>query len=415
MIDRTLLKLAVRNATRRPMRTALTAGMVIVGTALLVVCLAWLEGIFGTMLLEATNSAGHVTVVSQKYLDREQLMPLYENMPETGPLVEAIAAHPGVVEVEPRISAGVTVTVGEEIGEVFGLATGASRAFFTERMNADADLVEGGRWFDDGTEELVLGATVAEQAGAKVGDEAVLLGMTQDGSLSPIKGTVVGIVRSGTGMLDRGVFVPLERIRWMTDIPDGAIELLVFGDDYGDAPALAASIQTLDGLDGLAVQAWSERPPWNQMQPMVNGIWGFLVFVIVFLAALGIWNTMMMSVLERTDEIGVMRAMGLRRGGAIMLFVVEAAAIGVLGGAIGVALGSIPAWWLSEHGITLSEQITANMGGDFPMRATMKAALTGRIIAASFACGLLMALLGSLLPAIRAALITPVTAMRSGR
>lgn len=415
MIDGTLLKLAIRNASRRPLRTVLTVGMVVVGTGMLVVCLAWLEGIFGPMVTDATNAAGHVTVVSPRYLEREQLMPLYENLPETDPLVDAIAKQPGVEAVFPKISAGVTVTVGEEIGEVFGLAIGAPRAYFTERMNADADLVEGGRWFADDAEELVLGATVAKEAGAKMGDEAVLLGMTQDGSLSPIKGKVVGIVASGTGVLDRSVFMPLERARWMTDIPDGAIELLVYAADHEQAPALAAALKTQPALKDLAVQSWNERPPWNQMGPMIDGIWGLLVFVIVFLAALGIWNTMMMSVLERTDEIGVLRAMGLKRTGAIALFVVEALAIGVVGGLIGLALGSLPAWWLATHGIEISEQITANMGGDFPIRTTMKAALTPGIYVGAFACGLTMALLGSLLPAIRAALITPVTAMRSGR
>lgn len=415
MSDRTLLKLALRNATRRPMRTLLTAGMVVVGTALLVVCLAWLQGMFGPMLRDATNAAGHVTVVQPGYLKRQELMPLYENLPQTAPLVEAIEAQPGVVEVFPHITAAVTVTVGEEIGEVFALVDGGPKAYFTERRDADADLVEGGRWFEDGAEEMVLGATVAREAGAKVGDEAILLGATQDGSLSPIKGTVVGIVSAGTGVVDRSVFVPLERARWMTDIPDGAIELLVYGAHYDDADALAARLKALPALSELSVQAWSERPPWSQMGPMVNGIWAFLVFVTVFLAALGIWNTMMMSVLERTDEIGVLRAMGLRRRGAVGLFVIEALAIGVVGSLVGVALGALPAWYLSTHGIELSEQITANMGGELPLRATIKAALDGGIFATAFGCGLLMALIGSVLPAIRAALISPVTAMRSGR
>ena len=415
MSDRTLLKLALRNATRRPMRTALTAGMVVAGTALLVVCLSWLQGMFGPMLHDATNAAGHVAVRQPAYVQREQLMPLYENLAEVGPLIEAIGQQPGVVEVHPRITTGATLTVDEEIGEVFGLVDGGSKAYFTERQNLDADLVDGGRWFEDGAEEMVLGARVAEEAGAKPGDEAVLLGVTQDGSLSTIKGTVVGIVSAGTGAVDRSIYIPLARAQWMTDIPDGAIELLVYGEDYEDAAALAGTLSAVPALADLSVQAWSTRPPWNQMGPMVDGIWAFLVFVTVFLAALGIWNTMMMSVLERTDEIGVLRAMGLRRRGAVGLFVVEALVLGVVGGLVGVALGAIPAWYLASHGLELSEQVTANMGGQLPIRTTIKAALDGGIFVSAFACGVLMALIGSVLPAIRAALISPVTAMRSGR
>jgi putative ABC transport system permease protein len=73
---------------------------------------------------------------------------------------------------------------------------------------------------------------------------------------------------------------------------------------------------------------------------MMDGIQGFIQFFIIMLAALAIFNTMSMSVLERTGEIGVMRAMGMSRPRALGLFLVESIFIGLLGSAFGVALGS---------------------------------------------------------------------------
>lgn len=411
---RTLLLLALRNATRKPLRTVLTAGMVVAGTFMLVLSLSWLNGIFSTMLRDATNAVGHLRVVTPGYAEREALMPIYENIADAEPVLAALRAQPAVEAAYPKVQTGVTVSVGEEIGDVFGLAVGAPREYFTERLDADANLVEG-RWLDDGAEELVLGWTLAEEAGARLGDEVILLGTTQDGALSPLKGELVGIVRAGHAMQDRAVFLSLERARWLTDIPGGAVEILVFTDDDEPAPERAAELRQLPELAGYEVQAWSEREPWQQILPMINGIWAMLVFVIVFLAAMGVWNTMMMSVLERTAEIGVLRAMGLGRLGAVGLFVFEATAIAVLGGLVGVALGALPSWYLSVHGIELAEEVTQNFSGGIPLSTTFKAALSWETMITSFALGLVMAFLGSLLPAIRASLIQPVTAMRSGR
>lgn len=411
----TTARLAMRNTLRRRARTLLTTGMVVLGVALLLVALSWLRGASGSVLTSAAALGGHVRVVDPDFAAREELLPLAENLPAVAPLIEKLRAQPGVVAVEPRIMTGVTVTVGQEIGEVFAAAVGASERYFRERMEAREKLIEG-RWFSGAEGEVIAGARVVEQAQAKVGDELVMLGTTQDGSLSPIKGRLVGVVRAG-GLLDRQVLVPLPRLQYLTDIPGGATELLVYGGHYQEAPALAQQLKAAlagdPGSAGLAVQAWSDREPWRSIASTVRGVQAVIVFIFVLLTALGIWNTMMMSVLERTHEIGVLRAMGLSRAGAVGLFVGEAVAIAVVGGGLGVALGLYPAWWLESHGIRIGERTASSVNLGFS--EVVRGDLTGNTVAMAFALGLVMALVGSLIPALRAASIAPVSAMRSGR
>jgi putative ABC transport system permease protein len=407
----TTVRLAMRNTLRRRARTFLTTGMVVLGVALLLVALTWIGGASGGLLASAAALGGHVRVVDADYAAREELFPLYENLPRVAPLVAELERQPGVVAVEPRIVTGVTVTVGQEIGEVFAAAVGASERYFRQRMEADQKLVAG-RWFSGAADEVIAGFKVAEQARAKVGDEIVLLGTTQDGSLSPIKGRVRGIMRTG-GPLDRQVLLPLAQLQHLADIPEGATELLVYGGHYRDAPALARQLAPVGSLRGLAVQAWSEREPWKSVASSVSGVQSVIVVIFVLLTALGIWNTMMMSVLERTHEIGVLRAMGLSRAGTVGLFVGEALTIAVAGGLLGVALGVYPAWWLETHGIRIGERTAASVS--LGISEVIRGDLTGEIVAAAFALGLLMALMGSLVPALRAASIAPVSAMRTGR
>lgn len=408
-----LLRLAGRNATRRKIRTLLTVSMVAVGVALLVVALAWLEGIFGKANAQASGLAGHVRIVDPNFSKREQLMPLHENIPNVAPLVEALRKQPGVMDVYPRIATGVTVTAGEEIGDVFGLAVGADPEYFDKYGGLRDEIVEG-TWFTGATGELLLGSQLADRTGAGVGDEVVLLGLTQYGSMSPIKGRVAGIIGK-VGAFERQIVLPLDQVQWLADMEGGATEVLVFGGHRDMAVGLAERLRALGDLSQYTVEAWSQRPPFNTIKGMTGAVGGIIAGIVVFLVALGIWNTMMMSVLERTHEIGVMRAMGLNPSGAVALFVVEAAAIGVGGGLAGVALGAGPAWWLQTHGVSFGEQTARQMSETMPIDATVHADLTPELMVWCFTLGLVMAVLGGTLPALRAAGIQPVAAMRSGR
>lgn len=408
---RTLALLAARNTGRSRARSGLTVGMVVAGVALLMVALTWVNGIFSEMTENAAAQGGHVRIVSPEYAAREELMPLWANLPQAETLAGRIATLPGVVAVEPRLLTGVTVTVGQEIGEVFALAVGGSERFFRERLKAREHLVRGG-WFTGAPDEIVMGARVAEAAGAAIGDEAVLVGTTQDGALSPVKGRLVGIVRTGT-LLDQQVLLPLEKLQYLADIPGGATELLVFGADYRAGPALARQLRAAGWLKDLKVQAWDEREPLASLTRTGRFVQTLIGLVVVLLAALGIWNTMTTAVLERTHEIGVLRAMGMTRLGAVALFVGEALAIGVAGGMAGLGLGLGPCLLLQERGIRIGEAVTGRLA--LPLSEVMHGRLSLGIAAGAFGLGLAMAVVGSLPAALRAASIQPVSAMRSGR
>jgi putative ABC transport system permease protein len=222
-----LFSMALRNALRNRRRSALTAATVLLGVALLTVAMCWVQGVFSGMLERAANQFGPVRLVTPAYAKREQLMPLYENIAVSKPVEDALRGLPGVTAVYPRIQTGVTVTAGEDIGEHFGLVLGAPLAYFDEVLDLDHQLSAGAMLAEDG--QVVLGKVIAEEVGAGPGDEVVLLGQTQDGSMSPVKLTVAGVADLGNGQQNRLLFVTLEKARWMADIPEGAIELLVFG------------------------------------------------------------------------------------------------------------------------------------------------------------------------------------------
>ena len=122
---------------------------------------------------------------------------------------------------------------------------------------------------------------------------------------------------------------------------------------------------------------------------------------------------MILSVVERTAEVGVMRALGLERGGCVLLFVAEAACIGVVGSVTGLALALGPAVYLEQVGVDLGSELSAKAG--MPIASTIHGDLTSSIVLVSLVLGIAIAILGALIPSLRAAAITPVSAMRSSK
>lgn len=403
-----LFRLAFLNATRNKTRSLLTAGIIVGGTALFIISLSWLDGVFNQVISVSAESLGHVRIVTPEYAARAALFPQDENIDDVAPVLAAVRSHPGVQAAYPLIETGATLTVGEEIGDIFGAVIGAPEEYFLERADVDAQLTDG-RWLEEGKDEVVLGYKLAKRTGATVGQEVVLLGATQDGSMSPVKGTIVGVVRGG-GAVDRRVFMDFAKAQYMLDAEGGAMKVLAYASDYDEANDVAASLAGEPALAGLDVADWTTIPPWNQSIGMMGAIRYVIMFMVAFLAGLGVWNTMMMSVLERTHEIGVLRAMGMTRPGAVLLFMLEGIAIAILGGVVGVIAGVLPTLYMETQGFVYPQSIMEKV--PFALPDTLYADLTMEIVALAFVTALITALVGTFLPALRAATIQPDTAMR---
>jgi putative ABC transport system permease protein len=408
------LKLALRNAQRNLRRTLLTAMTLLIGIALTTFTLSFLNGYIWGFLEGMADNHGHVRIVTEEFAEREQLQPLYANIENTAPLVELLSAQPGVSLVEPVIKTGVILAVGEEIGDDFGMLVGAESSLFVDHMHLDADVVEG-TWLTGAKDEVVLGRKVALDIGAKVGEEILVMGSSQYGSMSPMSPMVVGII-SQDGLIDTQLYMPLEEARWMVDIPDGALSLLVYGQDYSvqTIDPLAARLDLLPELDGYSLESWSQDPLVAQTLPIINGINGGLSALMMFVMVLAIFNTMTMSVLERTGEIGVMRAMGQTRMGAVGLFLVEAISIGIIGGGAGVLIGGLGGYWMEVQGFDLGQDLV-DQAGTFPIASVIHGDITPELLIQCFVLAVVTACLGALLPALRAASISPSAAMRSRR
>jgi len=407
-----IFALALRNALRNRRRSIVTALTVTFGIALLMCGLAWIRGVMGGTLSSAAQIAGHVRVVQPAYSQKEQLFPINANIPDAAPVLAAVQKVPGVKAAYVRVQMPVTLSASDEIGEHFTLLQGADNSWYTEIIHLDEHLEEGGH-LPTGEKEVVLGKEAAKQAGAKLGDKVTVLGQTQDGALSGARLLVVGIADMGNKMQNSISYGTLGEVQYLTDIEGGALEILAYADSPEDANGVAATMRADAAFKDYAVEAWDERSPYNGMVGLSGAISAIAIGCITFITALGVLNTMFMSVAERTGEIGVLRAMGLKKVETMAMFVIEALGIASIGGVLGATGGGLLAYfWLQQHGINLGSA-AKSFPSSMPVNTVVHGQVTPELLVQGMLIGLVMAVIGSVIPAWRASEIQPVEAMRS--
>jgi putative ABC transport system permease protein len=407
-----LLRLAWRNTRRQVRRTLLTVTAVMVAVAALTYGPAHVVGIMGDFLdTYARIESGHVQIRRDGYSARERFMPVYFNLPRVEELVAAVRAHAGVEQVLPRIKAPVLVDgAGSNRG---GLLLGLD----LEREEGYLDpaaMVSEGRLPQSGSAEILVGRRFAEKLRVSVGDTVVLLGQTAYRSLGGLSVVVTGIAVSGMAQLDNTILIaPLDQAQELVDLLGGSTEILVFMEDPEAAPALARDLQAeLDPMvpGGVEVRSWREQGMLASMMQVAEVAFGIMLFIMLLMAALIIVNTMLMSVMERTQEFGMQAALGMRRSDIVALVLTEGLVIGIMGAIAGGALGTGFALWLERTGIDVS---TAMEAIDIPFQGIFYPDWQLRFVIAAAAIGMVAAVIAALYPAWRAARLTPAEALRA--
>jgi putative ABC transport system permease protein len=406
-----LLRLAWRNALRNIRRTVLTCTAVIVSVTAIVFMLAYITGILTNIQDSyARHVTGHARITRQGYLERERFSPLYLNVPEISALVPALRAHPDVVTVLPRIRSAALASTDER--NATALVVGLDLAGEEGYMDP-ARMVTAGRLPQPGRAEVLVGEGLADKLRLVPGDSLTLLGQTAWRSFGGLYVEVAGIGRSGMAYMDRALVVlPLDQAQLLTELDDAATEVLVFTHSISLAGALASTlandIPELAGDELETRSLWSESALSAMTQSTTIAYSVFLILLLT-MAGLIIVNTMLMTVLERTRELGMLAAMGMRRGSAVRLILLEGMVIGILGAAIGGALGTGISLWVGAVGIDFTE---AMKSVDMPFQGILYPSWHWTHLLAASMLGLLTATVATLYPAWRAVRLAPADALR---
>ena len=434
-----LLRIAFRNVFRQKRRSLLTGLMMVGGFTLSCLSIGISDGSYGHLIdLFTRNQTGHVQIHRAGYLDRPSLWATIDDL-DTGP-APVLDGETRVTSWAPRLKSPALAFRDTKTSGAYIVGVDPVREASTTRL---AERVTAGRFFtlqpdslqpdltDDGGRHrtatdaggsaadvmasddhipVLLDHGLARILGVGIGDDIVLIAQGADGSIAHDLFSVTGLVgRAGQAGLGLTCYMPLVAAQDFLALQGRVHEITLVLDDPRHAESVAHDLAThLDPQ--LQVSPWQvvEEEFYRAMLADVEGMWLSLL-VIILIVAIGVLNTVLMTILERTREFGVLRALGTRPTALFSLIVLETSILAMLSLLPAMLLGTGLNYWLSQAGIMLPEAV--EVGGVYFDR--MYGEVNARSLWLPAAVVLLTAILVSILPALRAARIVPVEAMRA--
>ena len=346
-----LLKMAWRNVWRNWRRTVIAGIAIALGLTLILMFDGFLGGMNEALYGNTVKlQGGHVQIHAPGFLEKANRLPLLP-LVDSGAAVEAAWAQPEVIAVSQRIETGGMVSSRE--GTMSVAITGIEPEQEAP-VSLVAENVVQGRWLKGNDEDvLLIGAALAERLEVTVGDRVTLVGRATHQQMRRRTMTIVGIYDLGIPDVEKSlVYVSLLEAQTLFDLRDQATEVAIYLEQVGQEPPVVERLQT--ALPGYEVDAWDTLDPsTKQMMELEAQVMGLFGLIILLIAGVGILNLMLMAVFERTREIGLLAAMGLKRRETVVLFLLEGVLIGLLGALAGCVLGGVIGDYFGRVGIEL--------------------------------------------------------------
>jgi ABC-type lipoprotein release transport system permease subunit len=402
------LGLGWRNIWRNRRRTLISMSAIGIGLLLVI----FYSGLVGGMLGDAKNQLdnsglGHVEIYAKNWRPkRDVATAMFE--------VDSLRAKlqvPPLSEVGSRVlSRGLATSArGNEPVQVMGVT-------WSDELLLSAHLrqVRSGALPAAGDDRGVLiGEELAERLALKVGSKVRLMVQRTDSEMGADLFRVRGIFHSlAPSIGQRQVYVSQAAARTLLGLEGGAHQLLIQLADPTQSDAVAAQVKAALG-EGVEVVTWGELlPVLKRMETLMDSIVFFMAGFVYFLVGLGVLNTMLMSVLERTREFGVLMALGTRPARIIKVVLAESFWIATVSVVVGAALGSWLSWHFGQEGMRVmqgSEAIQLE-GATISTLVKTRFIFTDALKATSFVY--VMALIVGLYPASRITRLQPAEALR---
>jgi ABC-type lipoprotein release transport system permease subunit len=402
------LRLAWRNLWRHRRRTLI----VVLSIGLTLAMMMMYDGLIAGFEQAIYGNAikvlgGNIQIHANGYNDKTNLNPLLP-LGDDQAVIKTALAQPQVVAASRRITTG-------------GLASDRKGAFGISIVGIEPEKelpvsllpqhVVSGKYLTASDQDVIfIGKGLADAMEVKVGDRITLAGRATHGQMRQRTMTVGGIYDVGMGDIEKlNIYISLGEAQDLYGLPGQSTEVMVSLKQLGQEPAVISALKA--SLPGYEMDSWQTNYPDLQSALETKGgamnVFGFIIMII---SGIGIFNLLMMAVYERTREIGLLSALGMRPQQISSLFILEGALLGLIGVGFGVGLGvafnfiSGQVGWDYSQFSSLSQYMALITGRIYPTLGLEKLALRGLT-------ALIIAVLASFYPAHEAAQNEPAQSL----
>ena len=400
-----LLKMAFRDLGRNRRRTALSALAVTLGLALVLFFSAFIEGeMQGAMSNTILLQSGDLQVRGASYDIQKMSLDWKDLIASPDQVVQQLKGLPQVADATPRLLASGILSWGEDSRgvQVIGIDPQAGpNAVFRKGLLAGQFISA------DDREGILIGKPLADKFHLQPGQQVNLLINTSDGTTDEQLFTVRGVYSTNTSSYDEGtVFMPLAKAQTFSGAQDHASLIFVLLHDHDQADQVAAALQS----PNYQILTWHKmNEVIVQTQDLANSFMVLFYLIVLGITATVVTNTLMMAVFERTREIGVLAAIGMKARRIMGQFLTESAMIATGGAIGGILLGVLINWYFSTYGFYIGNYgVTGMLLGDV-IYSHMTLPTVARLTLLTY----IITLVSSLYPAIAASRLEPVEALHA--
>jgi putative ABC transport system permease protein len=401
-----IFKMAFRDLGRNRRRSFFSALAVAMGLALLMLMSSVVNGEMGGAIEQSIRlQSGHIQVRAATYDENKSSLKWEDLVENPDQVASKITALDQVKVATPRLFASGFIATGDE-------STGV-RIFGIDPQSPANDpyregVISGSYLTADDREGVLIGKPIADKLNLKAGDQIDLSVNTSNGDVQEQLFTVRGIYTTNTYGFDSGtIFLPLAKAQAITQTENHASTIFVLLKDTSLTDSVAAALQGGSNLKVLT---------WNDMNKLIVDTEAFArsyiaIFYLIIMAitASVIINTLIMSVYERTREIGILSAIGMRGRRIMSLFLAESSLLAVGGVLMGLVLGWLATYYFNIHGFYIG-----NMGlSGILVTDTIYARPTLNDTISLTVLSFIITLLAGLYPAVMASHMEPVAALRA--
>jgi len=382
--------------------------IVAAGVAINVFAYCFLLGVSDEIVrTNAMLDTGHVKIMTRGYASISGQLPNDLALLNVGALVGRLRSLYPDLEWAARIKFGGLLDIPDEQGEtraqgpVFGLGLDLLGPASHERgrLNLEKGLMKGRLPQSPG--EILVSEKLASHLGVRIGEMATLISSTANGAMAVQNFTVVGTLQFGIGAMDRGaMLVDIADIRYALDMADSAGEVLgyfphmIYDEAAADRIALSFKETFRDGGDDFSpvMLTLKEQSGLGQILDMGKTYVVIVLFGLILVMSIVLWNTGLMSGLRRYGEMGVRLAMGESKGHVYRSLLHESVLIGAAGTVVGTLLGTVASYYFQEKGLDISGIVK---GATMLWPNVYRARVTPAAFYLGFIPGLLATLMGT--------------------
>lgn len=344
-------KLAFRNLGRNKTRSLLSALAVGIGMSLLLLMAAVLEGeMVGALQNTIRLQSGHLQVRPASYDENKVSLKWEDLLENPNEMAEKIKALPQVTVATPRLTASAILTIGDESKgvQILGIEpeSDGNKPFRDGMLSGE--FIQA-----DDREGILVGNILAEKLGLAVGDQVNLLVTTSNGDVVEQLFTIRGIFTTRTPGYDEStIFMPLAKAQAITATENHASMIFIMLQEGSQAEAVAQALQA----NNLKILTWREQNAFIvQFEDFANVYFSFLYLIVLGITATVVTNTLVMAVFERTREIGILAAIGMKGRGIMAQFLAEATLLATGGVIFGLLIGGAMVAYFTINGIYIGD------------------------------------------------------------